>query len=113
MSLKELIARDIETVFLNVNDFCDNLTLQVANRKFNIIGSLQQNLVRNTSGTGGALQKATDVLYIKYPIDFLEDTSIVLSSGTRVTINNKPYTVVDVSDEMGLCTINLSTTTGR
>ena len=28
MSLKELIARDITGIFMNVSDFCDNLNIQ-------------------------------------------------------------------------------------
>ena len=51
-------------------------------------------------------------LYIKYPMaDDLEMT--LLSSGTRLTIDNKSYSVVSVSDEMGLATVQLQTRNGR
>lgn len=112
MSLKNLIARDIETVFLNTNDFCDNLTIQVGTVKFNVIGSLQSNLVQNNAGNGQPLQENAYTLYIKYPLTEDLERSI-LSSGARLTINNKPFSVVSVSDEMGLATIQLSTRTGR
>lgn len=117
MSLKDCISRDIEKVFLNTNDFCDNITIQIGTKRFNVIGSLQSNTVQNNSGSGQPLQENSWTLYIKYPmIDDLEMT--LLSSGTRLTISmstidNKSYSVVSVSNEMGLATIQLSTRTGR
>lgn len=113
MSLKNLIARDINNVFLNTNDFCDNLTIQIGTSKFNVIGSLQSNLVDITSGSNASpLQDISYTLYIKYPLtEDLERT--LLSSGTRLTINNKPFSVVSVSDEMGLATIILQGGRGR
>lgn len=112
MSLKNLIERDISNVFLNTNDFCDNLVIQIGTTKFNVIGSLQSNSVENNSGNGAPLQSDAWTLYIKYPMaDDLEMT--LLSSGTRLTIDNKSFTVVSVSDEMGLATIQLNTRVGR
>lgn len=125
MSLKELIARDITGIFMNVNDFCDNLNIQIGRKKFNVIGSLQSNTVTNNSGTS-PLQSDTWVLYIKYPLlDDLEAENI-LSAGQRIIISNNDstltgannikdmaFTIVSVSDEMGLATIQLSTSTGR
>lgn len=120
MSLKELIARDIAGIFMNVNDFCDNLTLQIGRKKFNIIGSLQSNTVTNNSGNSSPLQSDAWVLYIKYPLlDDLTDDSNILSAGQRIIISNNEnikdmaFTIVSVSDEMGLATIQLSTSTGR
>lgn len=120
MSLKELIARDITGIFMNVNDFCDNLTLQIGRKKFNVIGSLQSNTVTNNSGNSSPLQSDTWVLYIKYPLlDDLNNDNI-LSAGQRIIITNREqpdvamsFTIVSVSDEMGLATIQLSTSTGR
>ena len=120
MSLKELIARDITGIFMNVNDFCDNLNIQIGRKKFNIIGSLQSNTVTNNSGNSSPLQSDTWVLYIKYPLlDDLEAENI-LSAGQRIIISSKDsnikdmvFTIVSVSDEMGLATIQLSTSTGR
>ena len=120
MSLKELIARDITGIFMNVNDFCDNLNIQIGRNKFNVIGSLQSNTVTNNSGNSSPLQSDTWVLYIKYPLlDDLTDDSNILSAGQRIIISNKEnikdmaFTIVSVSDEMGLATIQLSTSTGR
>ena len=112
MGLKECIARDIDDVFLNTNDFCDDLIVQIGTTKFNIIGSLQSNLVQNNSGNGQALQSNSWTLYVKYPLE--EALKMTLfSSGTRITIDGKSYSVVNVSDEIGLATITLSTHVGR
>ena len=134
MSLKDLIKRDIETVFMSLNDFCDNLVIQVGTIRFPIVGSLQSNVVQNNSGNGQPLQNNSWTLYCKYPIiapkpkaDFgnvdNNDPTIlwnILSAGTRITIagcpevkDDRPFTVVSVSDEMGLATIQLQTKVGR
>ena len=120
MSLKELIARDITGIFMNVNDFCDNLNIQIGRKKFNVIGSLQSNTVTNNSGNSSPLQSDTWVLYIKYPLlDDLTDDSSILSAGQRIIISNNEnikdmaFTIVSVSDEMGLATINLTNNSGR
>lgn len=121
MSLKELIARDITGIFMNVNDFCDNLTLQIGRKKFNVIGSLQSNTVTNNSGNSSPLQSDTWVLYIKYPlIDDLTDDNNILSAGQRIIISSQDsnikdmvFTIVSVSDECGIATINLTNNSGR
>lgn len=111
MGLKDCIARDIERVFLNANDFCDNLIIQIGTTKFNIIGSLQSNTVQNNNGNSQPLQENAWTLYAKYP---LEDTAkILLCAGTRLTIDGRSFTIVSVSDEMGLCTVQLNTRIGR
>lgn len=112
MSLKDCIARDIERVFLNTSDFCDNICIQTGTKKFNVIGSLQNNTVENNSGNSNPLQSISYTLYIKYPLQDNLDQSL-LSSGTRITIDNKSYSVVSVADELGLATIELETRGGR
>ena len=112
MGLKDCISRDINRVFLRTTDFCDNIVIQIGTQKFAVIGSLQSNLVQNNSGNSNPLQENAWTLYIKYPL--VEDlNSTLLSSGTRITINDKSFTVVSVSDEMGLATIQLNTRAGR
>ena len=119
MSLKELIARDITGIFMNVSDFCDNLNIQIGRKKFNVIGSLQSNTVTNNSGNSSPLQSDAWTLYIKYPlIDDLEADNI-LSAGQRIIISNNEnikdmsFTIVSVSDEMGLARVNLNCNAGR
>lgn len=112
MGLKDCIKRDIERVFLNTNDFCDNLVLQVGTSKINIIGSLQSNAIQNNSGNASPLQDISYTLYIKYPL-VVDLERALLSSGTRLTIDDKSFTVVSVSDEMGLATIILQGGRGR
>ena len=120
MSLKELIARDITGIFMNVSDFCDNLNIQIGRKKFNVIGSLQSNTVTNNSGNSSPLQSDTWVLYIKYPLLDDLDSDNILSAGQRIIISSKDsnikdmaFTIVSVSDEMGLATINLTNNSGR
>ena len=121
MSLKELIARDITGIFMNVNDFCDNLNIQIGRKKFNVIGSLQSNTVTNNSGNSSPLQSDTWVLYIKYPLlDDLTEDSNILSAGQRIIISSPEsnikdmaFTIVSVSDEMGLAQVNLNCNSGR
>lgn len=118
MGLKECIARDIERVFLNVNDFCDNLSIQIGTTKFNVVGSLQSNLVQNNSGNSSPLQENAWTLYTKYPLEdssSIEDNNAktLLCAGTRLTIDGKSFTVVSVSNEMGLATVQLNTRIGR
>lgn len=120
MSLKELIARDITGIFMNVNDFCDNLNIQIGRKKFNVIGSLQSNTVTNNSGNSNPLQSDTWVLYIKYPLLDDLDAENILSAGQRIIITNRErpdvamaFTIVSVSDEMGLATVQLSNNSGR
>ena len=120
MSLKELIARDITGVFMNMNDFCDNLSLQIGRKKFNVIGSMQSNTVTNNSGNSSPLQSDAWVLYIKYPLLDDLDNDNILSAGQRIIITNREqpdvamsFTIVSVSDEMGLARVNLNCNTGR
>lgn len=120
MSLKELIARDITGIFMNVNDFCDNLNIQIGRKKFNVIGSLQSNTVTNNSGNSNPLQSDTWTLYIKYPLIDDLDNENILSAGQRIIITNRErpdvamaFTIVSVSDEMGLATVQLSNNSGR
>ena len=112
MSLKDCINRDINTVFLNTSDFCDNITIQVGTKKFNVIGSLQSNAVQNNSGNTQPLQSIGYTLYIKYPLSNDLDHTL-LSSGTRITIENKSYSISSVSNEMGIATILLDSRGGR
>ena len=120
MSLKELIARDITGIFMNVNDFCDNLNIQIGRKKYNVIGSLQSNTVTNNSGNSAPLQSDTWVLYIKYPLLDDLDSDNILSAGQRIIISSPEsnikdmaFTIVSVSDEVGLATINLTNNSGR
>ena len=118
MSLKDCISNDIENVFMNVNDFCDYMVIHIGSKSVTCKGSLQSNKVYNNSGNGQPLQENSWTLYIKYPIaihgeGMEHNINCVLSAGTRIAIDDKSFTVVDVSDEMGLATINLTTRNGR
>lgn len=109
MGLKDCIQRDIDRVFMNTEDFCDNLTIQSGTTRLLVIGSLQSNSIQNNSGNGQPLQEISYTLYVKYPLD----VSKMLSAGARITINDKSFTVTSIADEMGIATIELSTKVGR
>lgn len=116
MSLKDCIQRDIFNVYMKVDEYCDALTIQIGTTKFDVIGSLQSNSVQNTSGNGQPLQDTAWTLYLPYPLVTSQGNLIarsLLSSGTRITIDGKPYSVISVSDEMGVATIQLHSKTGR
>ena len=109
MGLKDCIQRDIDRVFMNTEDFCDNLTIQCGTTRLLVIGSLQSNSIQNNSGNSAPLQEISYTLYVKYPLD----VSKMLSAGARITINDKSFTVASIADEMGIATIELSTKVGR
>lgn len=105
---------------MNVNDFCDNLNIQIGRKKFNVIGSLQSNTVTNNSGNSSPLQSDAWTLYIKYPLLDDIDTENILSTGQRIIISSPDsnikdmaFTIVSVSDEMGIAQVNLNSNTGR
>lgn len=112
MSLKDNIARDINRVFLNTNEYADNLTLQVGTERFSIKGSLQRNIVENNSGSGTALQSVAWTLYIAYPL-IKGELRAVLSVGRKITLDDNPYTIIDLSDELGLAELHLKAGAGR
>ena len=107
MSLKDIIAYDIMHTFLNVDDFCGNIRFQAGNRTANIIGSLQSNLIDNNTGTNPS-QTFSGALYTAYPITCEDGSQIVLGAGERITLDDIPYTVVSINNEMGLATILLT-----
>lgn len=107
MSLKDIIAYDIMNTFLNVDDFCGSIRFQAGSRKATIIGSLQSNLIDNNTGTNPS-QTFSGALYTAYPLIMDDGSQIVLCAGERITLDDVPYTVVSVNNEMGLATILLT-----
>lgn len=112
MSLKDNINNDIHNIFLNALEFADVLQLQVDRKQLIAVGSLQSNKVYNNSGGGGALQSTAYTLYLRYPLleKDMSESKYILSTGTNIIINNIPYRVGDISDEMGLAAVQLQTT---
>lgn len=114
MSLIDCIKRDNSRVFMKCGEFAEDLRIQICDKFVTVKGSLQQESINNNAGNASPLQQIAYTLYLPYPIA-LENESIraLFSSGTRITINNKAFSVVDVSDELGLATIHLKAGSGR
>lgn len=105
MSLKELIASDIKTIFLKDDlEFADALTIGTSsNDTVQTFGSLQSNLVENNSGNASALQSFSWILYVS-----TEDIeSFHFRIGQTMYINNTAYKIQTISDEMGVSSIGL------
>lgn len=49
----------------------------------------------------------------KVPMNPTRNDKKILSVGTRLTVNDKSFTVTSISNEMGICTIQLSDAKGR
>jgi hypothetical protein len=105
MSLKELIASDIKTIFLKDDlEFADALTIGTSsNDTIQTFGSLQSNLIENNAGNANALQMFSWILYVS-----TEDIeSFHFRVGQTMYINNTAYKIQTISDEMGVSTIGL------
>ena len=105
MSLKELIASDIKTIFLKDDlEFADALTIGTSSTDvIQTFGSLQSNLIENNAGNANALQAFSWMLYVS--TDDIE--SFHFRVGQTIYINNTAYKIQTISDEMGVSSIGL------
>lgn len=105
MSLKELIASDIKTIFLKDDlEFADALTIGTSsNDTVQTFGSLQSNLIENNAGNASALQSFSWMLYVS-----TEDIEpFHFRVGQTMYINKTAYKIQTISDEMGVSSIGL------
>ena len=104
MRLKDIIAKENSSVFLNKDEFADELLIGTNSMNtVKVCGSLQANEVDNNSGSGMSLQAFSAALYVEYPIG----GTIELNAGQALYINKAPYKVIDFEDYMGLATVHL------
>ncbi len=104
MTLKERIARDTYRVFLRTTDYADLMRIGTDSKNsVEVAASLQANEIDNNSGSGVNLQEFSHTLYAAYPIG----GTLRLNAGQALYIDDMPYKVVDLSDEMGIATIHL------
>ena len=104
MRLKDIIAKENSSVFLNADEFADELSIGTnSTNTVKVKASLQENEVNNNSGSGLSLQAFSAVLYVEYPIG----GTITLNAGQALYIDKTPYKVIDFDDIMGLATIHL------
>lgn len=104
MTLKDMISADLKGVFFaNADEFCESLEISTSDkRKYTVFGSLQANTVDNNAFNNAApLQGFSHTLYCEYPIG----GEMTLDAGQVIYIDRSPYTVVDITEEMGSATI--------
>ena len=107
MTLKDMIAADITSVFLaNSDEFAEmhDIGTNSSNRKYRVIASLQSNIIDNGNFDGKApLQLASHTLLVAYPIG----GELRLKVDQPLYIDDEAFKVIDVLDEMGMATILL------
>lgn len=107
MTLKDMIAADIASVFLaNEDEFAEahDIGTNSSNRKYRVIASLQSNIIDNGNFDGKApLQLASHTLLVAYPIS----GELRLKADQILYIDDEAFKVIDVLDEMGMATILL------
>ena len=107
MTLKDMIAADITSVFLaNSDEFAEfhDIGSNSSNRKYRVIASLQSNTIDNGNFDGKApLQMVSHTLIVAYPIG----GELRLKADQILYIDDEAFKVVDVLDEMGMATILL------
>ena len=107
MTLKEMIAADITSVFLaNEEEFAEThkIGTNSTNKKYSVIASLQSNTIDNGNFDGKApLQMVSHTCVVAYPIG----GELRLKADQILYIDDEAYKVIDVLDEMGMATILL------
>ena len=107
MTLKDMIAADITSVFLaNEDEFAEfhDIGMNSSNRKYHVLASLQSNVINNGNFDGKApLQMVSHTLLVAYPIG----GELRLKADQILYIDDEAFKVVDVLDEMGMATILL------
>ena len=107
MTLKEMIAADITSVFLaNSDEFAEfhDIGTNSSNRKYHVIASLQSNTIDNGNFDGKApLQMVSHTCVVAYPIG----GELRLKADQILYIDDEAFKVIDVLDEMGMATILL------
>ena len=105
MSLKSIIQNDIQTVFLaDAEEFADALKIGTSSTNYvETFGSLQSNLIDNNAGGAAPPQSFSDMLLVATAAI----CNLNLRTGQTVYINDIPYKITTMSDEMGISNIGL------
>ena len=103
MSLKGLIASDINDVFINTDDFCDTHTIEGVGIKCSIDNDEMSNL------TGGEeFSVGESVLRIFAKTTDLSDANLIYNGyGSHIEVDGRIYTVTDWYENMGMTEIHL------
>jgi hypothetical protein len=104
MSLKNLIAADIKSVFLgDAEDYGEALKIGISSSNVvNTFGSLQNNLIDNNTGTNPLQSYAWMLL-----VPTMDIAGLHIRVGQTIYVNDTAYKVTTISDEMGVSNIGL------
>ncbi|MBQ4361088.1 MAG: hypothetical protein II767_12625 [Proteobacteria bacterium] len=104
MSLKNLIATDIKSVFLgDAEDYGEALKIGISSSNVvNTFGSLQNNLIDNNTGTNPLQSYAWMLL-----VPTMDIAELHIRVGQTIYVNDTAYKVTTISDEMGVSNIGL------
>ena len=104
MSLKSIIQNDITSIFLaDAEEFADALKIGISSTNYiETFGSLQSNLV--DSSTGNAPLQAFSWMLL---VSTQAISPLNLRTGQTIYIDNSPYKITTMSDEMGISNIGL------
>lgn len=103
MNLKELIASDIDDVFINIDDFCD--THVIEGREIEC--SFDNDEMAELSG-GDEFAVGESVLRIFAKTSALSDAGLVYRGyGSHIEVDGKIYTVTDWIENMGMTEIRM------
>ena len=107
MTLKDMIATDITSVFLASEDeFAESHKIGTNSKSnaYTVLASLQSNVINNGNFDGKApLQMVSHTLVVAYPIG----GKLRVNADQILYIDDEAYKVIDVLDEMGMATILL------
>ncbi|MBE5899521.1 MAG: hypothetical protein E7279_07955 [Lachnospiraceae bacterium] len=103
MSLKSLIASDIDDVFINTDDFCDEHIIE--GEKINC--SIDNDEMSSLSG-GEEFGVGESVLRIFAKTEDLSDAGLSYEGyGSHINVDGQIYTVTDWHENMGMTEIQM------
>ena len=104
MTLKDLIASDIDDVFIDTDDFCDTHIIE----GMEIECSLDNDEMTNLSG-GDDFSVGESVLRIFARTSDLSDAGLVYRGyGSRMEVDGNIYMVINWVENMGMTEIHIS-----
>ena len=107
MTLKDMIAADITSVFLaNEDEFAESHKIGTNSKSnaYTVLASLQSNVINNGNFDGKSpLQMVSHTCVVAYPIG----GELRLKADQILYIDDEAFKVIDVLDEMGMATILL------
>ena len=103
MSLKSLIASDIDNVFINTEDFCDEHMIEGVKIKCSIDNDEMPNL---PGGEEFSVGESVLRLFAK-TADLADAKLIYKGYGSHIEVDGRIYTVTDWYENMGMTEIHL------